>query len=106
MVIRWPHRVVFTLIESIPVQDENGDWIPNNTEATIETPCRAEPNGSGKLVITEDGSDLVYSWLVFTKVIDRLPFGTPVKVYDGNELFVTGTIKKFSKDQKHCRIWL
>jgi len=106
MLDKRPHILKYAVISS-PVQDANGDWLPGETEALNEVLCRAEANGSGKYVASEDGANIVYSWQLFADLgTERIPFGTSVDIFKGEEKFATGTVKLFVEDQKKCRIWL
>lgn len=109
MLNKRPHILKYVNSVNVePERDENGDWIVSDVVSElIEIGCRAEPNGTGQMINTEDGVTLMYSWTVFLGIETlRIPFGTEVKLFEGSEEVSSGTVKRFSRDQKHCRLWL
>lgn len=110
MLNKRPHILTYLKDTSStePYQDNNGDWvIPDNEPVVVEILCRAEPNGQGKFIASEDGQNIVYSWVVYLDLgIERIPYGTEVKIFKDGDQFASGQVKLFVEGQKNCRLWL
>lgn len=109
MVAKRPHILRYQpVVATPPLQDSNGRWVVNaNTAADKLINCRAEPNGSAQTIVAEDGANIRYSYMVYTdKETEKIPFGVKIQVFSGLDLLISGKVLAFSKDQKHCRIWV
>lgn len=89
-------------------QDENGDWHPGTTtETVIELECRSEPNGEGKIITSQNGQNTVFNRVVFLdKVIEDIPFGKEVEIFNGNHLLMKGNVLLFEPYTKFCKLWV
>lgn len=108
MVEKRPHILRYTQLASDSVQDANGNWtVPATTQPENILNCRAEPNGGSQMISAEDGSEVRFGWTIY---LDgdalRIPFGLKIQVFNGLDLILTNKVLRFSKDQKHCRIWV
>lgn len=106
---RFPHILKFTIVTGQdPYKGSDGQWVtPTHTENNREVECKAEPNGTGKMVQGEDGVQVIYSWLIFTdSELEKLGFGQEIKVYSGTELIASGIVKLHSRSRMNTRIWL
>lgn len=73
----------------------------------VEFECRITPNGAGKEVASSDGRHVVYSYLIHANNnAYELPFGTDVKVYQGDKLIAEGKVLNFWSNQLNVRVWL
>lgn len=98
-----------TSVTSGAKQDSNGDWIPGTTTTTTyELPCRVEPNGSGKVLKSNDGQDIYYSWTVYLdKIPAELVSGIEVELYDrAGVKYGEGIAKLAFGYQKNAVIWV
>ncbi len=88
--------------------DANGDPIPGTpVETTHEVSCRAEPNGGGKMVKSNNGQDVVYSYKIFLDAIpDGIGYGTFLELFGNGQKFGEGTAILPFGYQKHAAIWV
>lgn len=107
MVSQYPYKL-FRFVSVEAQQNEYGDLIPGASGWVFHSMCRDEANTQGKQVIKEDGQAHVYDALIqMPKTALDIAAGTPVQVrnVDGTTR-VSGELKRFRKDQMHCRAWL
>jgi hypothetical protein len=115
MVKQYPH-ILF--IDPTPEDSlgENGEWLigttnSGNPEWELFSECREEPSGAaGNTGGNEDGVFTKFSSIIFLpKTVDQFFFshGTRVRVTgtDGEERLI-GTVKRFSSDHFHNRVWV
>lgn len=103
---RFPHNLYIADAPSATI-GTTGDWSVADGSYLLVSECREEPNGSGGTVRLTDGSERMFSSMIY------LPLGiTGIKA--GAKLYVTdqdgtmrfeGEVLRFSPDQKHSRIW-
>lgn len=89
-------------------RNDDGDWVkPAASTVDVTVECRAEPNGSGRKVSSQDGSEVVYSWTVYagpeTAII---PFGTKLQLFKDGVKFGEGTLKLFSAATLNVKIYV
>ena len=111
MVNQRPHILKYALLDASEAsfQDVNGDWIkPANTSTPKQLGCRAEHNGRGDTIPTEDGSVMSFAWKVYLDAkIEEIPYGTKVEVFKGTKLIAFGKVKSFDGEgQLNTKLWL
>jgi len=88
--------------------DEDGNLIidPIATE-TVSLRCRAEANTKGQYLISDDGHQVEYDWVIyFPHQANEIPYGTPIQVTRNGTLRATGIIKRSVVDQLNARAWV
>lgn len=107
MVAQYPY---YLFVLSVPpvAFDANGNAIKGTTAWVKWGKCRDEANSKGQTINLVDGKAHVYDSLIQApKGITGLLHGTKIEVRDKDGLVrVSGTVKRFQKDQMHCRIWV
>ncbi len=110
MVKNRPHILKYKTVStsSEPYQDDDGNWvIPENSEFENVVKCRAEPNGTGRVIAGEDGKSIVYSYTIYLpKDIKSLNYGQKVDVLLNDDIIASGTVMMFSRGQMNSRIWI
>lgn len=102
-----PHTLRYKLPASAPTQDNDGNWIPGAAGEDVSIPCRYEPNGSAKVIAGQDGTSVLYNGVVYLdKSVTAIGYGTPVNVYDGDDLVSSGSVIRFSAGQMNARLWV
>ncbi|MVM35265.1 hypothetical protein GO755_34910 [Spirosoma sp. HMF4905] len=89
--------------------DANGNFQESGITWTIASPCRDEANSGGNRVQLTDSSTVVYESLIqLPKSCPDIAVNTPIRVMamDQSTIRVKGEVKRFSRDQLHCRIWI
>lgn len=108
MINQYPDELIFKAIQAESVYDQDsGTWtIPDNTDYTI-IKCRAEINGNGETVYSNDGGELKYSYIVY---LDRscplFKYGQFVEIINSDGIIFSGTVKAFKRGQLNARLWL
>ncbi len=106
MVIQYPHILKSTSVNAGTI-DDNGDYVPGTGNTETEQPCRAESSDGNGYLNMPDGKRTDYSWIVYLpQDAARVLTGTKAVVMDGLETILTDTVKRFSRGQLNCRIWL
>lgn len=83
----------------------SGHYQPGTT-VTHEIEGRAEANGKGSLVRTDDGAQIVYDWSFYSGPIDiDLPHGAKATLLHNTGKWI-GTLKRAAANQKGTQIWL
>lgn len=105
MVVRqYPHKITATW--GNVSQDENGDWI-TSSGGTFESDCRAEPNGEGKTLTGEDGSQLYFHFSVYLpKTSEIIPVGAQIKIELAKNSVVKSTLKRQHNGQFNTQLWV
>lgn len=102
--VRHPHTLVLSWKEEGTFS--GGDYSPG-TAASQTIEGRAEANGKGNLIRTEDGAQIVYDWTFHCRPADfDAPFGADAELKQGSATFWKGKLKRQANAQKHTRIWL
>ncbi len=99
--VRYPDTLVLTY-------QEDGTFSSGNYTAgdeVIETiKGRAEANGKGDLIRTEDGAQIIYDYMFYCDKQDfTAPFGSNANLNSGQW---TGTVKRHANHQTTAQIWL
>jgi hypothetical protein len=107
VVRQYPHTLQYITPGTPAYQDAEGYWVEGEPGSLEELRCRLEPAGAGALLTTADGQQVAFRYSVFfPKGTDRLPYGTEVKVFSGEELLAEETVLQFSKGQLSAKAWL
>ncbi|WP_144038198.1 hypothetical protein [Sphingobacterium sp. 1.A.4] len=102
-----PHRLIATLIDGEGVYDPDLAEMVSGEERVIEFDCRVSPNGKGAEVKRQDGKMVVYSYLIHaSKEVEKLPYGTKVRVFEGDVLKAEGEVIQSFSNQMNTRIWV
>ncbi len=105
MVKQYPHKLKASYVNG-SLQDTDGNWL-TGPDTIVERPCRAEPNSRNALVTAADGKQIVYEYVLYMQLpMETIPLATELKVYNGEELLCTNTVKRFERGQLNARIWL
>lgn len=107
MVKQYPH-ILYKKVSIQGTRDTNGDWIAGSDTWEKVGYCREEPNYKSQLVHNENGSKYVFEWVIYLpKKTKTLKEGDEVKVLDNQEnKLLQKSVKRFSRGQLNCRIWL
>jgi len=107
MVIQYPHIATITIPGVEATQDANGNWIAGTEGSTFAQMCRAESSSGNGYINGADGTKIEYSWIIyFPTGITLIKVGSKVTVINGTEEVLTDTVKRFSRGQLNCRIWV
>ncbi|WP_231489911.1 hypothetical protein [Pedobacter sp. Leaf170] len=109
MVVQYPNDLKYSSSSAESVYDqESGTW--SAASPGVEQPfikCRAEMNDKGRLVASNDGTQLEYSYTVYmTKDCPVFNFGQIVEVHNSDGLLIKSSVKKFSRGQLNARLWV
>lgn len=112
MSIQYPHKLQY-ITAGDPYQDGNGNWV-NPSESTawlnatdLETDCRDQPNDKGVATTVVDGDVLEFGSIVFCELdVPDLKRNDRVRISHDSNVRLEGTVKRFSRDAFHCRIWV
>lgn len=98
---QYPDTIIITRSIGGSIQDEDGNWTTTPDEV-LEFKCRFVPNGAGKAVTLQDGTNYTYSYKV------AFPLGTTdIRVHDKyTRKGIDGTIKQFEVGQLHSVAWV
>ncbi len=104
MVNQYPHTIKVDW-SSAPTMDVEGNPV-KGTAQIFESNCRAEPNGSGRMIPSADGSLISYAYTVYMPIKEMvLPVGAKVTLnLYGRE--VKATVKQFNRNFFNVRLWL
>lgn len=87
--------------------DQNGNYIRVEPKFEFSCFCRADANAAGKKVQDEDGSHIVYSFVIYAgKECPDISIGTLVKVIDGNREVCFSQVIYFVRNRKNCILWV
>ncbi|WP_262246960.1 hypothetical protein [Parapedobacter soli] len=112
MSVQYPHKLQY-ITSGDPYQDADGNWV-NPSESTdwlnatsLETDCRDQPNDKGVKMTVVDGEVLEFGSVVYCELdVPDLSRGDRVRINHGSKVRLEGTVKRFSRDEFHCRIWV
>lgn len=104
--VQYPHTLK-TLTVGTDATYVNGTWIAGTPAAEIEEPCRAESSTGDGYLTQADGKRIDFSWVVYFPLsVTKKGIGEKIKIFDGEELIVTDSVKRFSRGQLNARAWL
>jgi hypothetical protein len=106
MVEQYPDTAIVTIVYGSTTL-QNGDIIPGSTsEKTFK--CRQEPAGKGGFIIAADGTQIAFSSTVYAGVnTSEVTEGARVQITNrAGETVLIGTVKRFSRGQLNCRLWV
>jgi hypothetical protein len=107
MVSQYPYTL-YVLTTTAVTFDSNGNAVKGTTSWVEWGKCRDEANSKGQTINLVDGKASVFDSLIQApRNISGLIPGLKVEVKDkAGSLRLSGTVKRFQKDQMHCRIWV
>lgn len=106
MVRQYPYRL-WAFVTDEPAKTETGDYKKPNTVWQDMAKCRDESNTQVRTVTLQDSSSLAFDAVVYLpKSAVKLEEGTQIEVRDGDTVRLAGTVKRFSNEQLHCRLWV
>ena len=102
---QYPDSIVITTAAS-GSQNASGVWTAGAT-GSYSFDCRAEVNGTGKRIPSNDGALIDYSFLVFLPVMTTIipPESDYVLTLLSNST-ITGKVKRAFNGQLNSRLWL
>lgn len=107
MVVQYPHKATFTISGSEATQDSNGDWQAGTPDIETTVDCRAESASNNGYIASVDSVKIDYSWIVYLPLnTAMIKVGTSVSVINDTEEILKDTVKRFSRGQLNCRVWL
>ena len=107
MVKQYPYEL-YIFESSGDHQDENGDWQNGTSGWVLVSKCRDESNTkSAQIKLSDETAYTFESLIQLPKSCPTIEIGllSEVRDSDGN-VRVKGTVRRFSKDQLHTRLWL
>lgn len=109
MIIQYPHILKFNIVTGgYEEVDDNGDTIiVSGTTSTVEIKCRFEPNSDGERIVSADGEQLDFGWIVYMP-LDQIAVesGTVIRGYNGDDLIAEGDVKRYNQGQLNARLWV
>ena len=103
--VQYPDNIVITTSAS-GSQNASGVWTAGAT-GSYSLDCRAEVNGTGKRIVSDDGALIDYSFQVFLPVMTTvIPPGSDFVLSALSNGTITGKVKRSSNGQLNSRIWL
>jgi hypothetical protein len=99
---QYPHSVTFNWNSPATQDEERGNMVPGEAH-TITSDCRAEPNGGGRTIPSQDGTLINYSYILYLPIRQFIPAGSKavLSIVD-KEL----TVKSSHVGFFNTRIWL
>lgn len=103
--VRYPHTLAVSWQTDGGFNDDTGNYEPGESE-TLTIGGRAEANGKGNLIRTEDGAQIVYDWTFYFEPIEKeIPFGAEATLTHDTGVY-KGTVKRADVAQVSARLWL
>ena len=103
--VQYPDNIVITTSASAS-QNASGIWTSGAT-GSYSLDCRAEVNGTGKRIPSDDGALIDYSFQVFLPVMTTvIPPGSDFVLTALSNGAITGKVKRSSNGQLNSRLWL
>lgn len=112
MVTQYPHTATMVTPGTEATQDADGNWQPGTPDVTTTASCRAESSTGDGYISGVDGNKIGYTWIVYLPSgTQKVKVGTSIVVVGpgiegGTETILEDTVKRFSRGQLNCRIWL
>lgn len=106
MVKQYPYDLYLVSLSSGGT-DENGFPLPQAPIDTFVSKCRDEINTMARTVLTVDGAAYAYDYLIQLPLnCPDIPAGKNIKVKSGSFVRIDAEVKRFQRDQMHCRAWV
>ncbi|MEN0095898.1 MAG: hypothetical protein AAGB30_10985 [Pedobacter sp.] len=108
MIRQYPDIIFYPSYEGESEYDQaSGTWVTSGGPGTSSIGCRAELNSKGEMVLSNDGTELAYTFIVYLPAgSPGFEFGQEVYVVDQSGSKFTGTVKLFKRGQLNARLWL
>lgn len=88
-------------------KDENGFETEGNTEWVFHSKCYDQVLGKGVEFQHQNGKSVTcYSKVFMPEGTEEVLEGVKIEVRDGESVRLHGIANRFTKDVKHCRLWL
>ncbi len=105
MVRQYPYQL-WAFVTDEPAQNDNGDFQKPTSDWQNVAKCRDEANTQVRTVVLTDSSESGFDTVIYLpKSTAKLAEGTPIEVRDGTTVRLAATVKRFTKEQLHCRLW-
>jgi hypothetical protein len=103
--VRYPDTIAITVAAS-GSQNASGIWVAG-ASGYYSLDCRAEVNGSGKKIASDDGSLIDYAFDVYLPAMTTvIPAGASFSLAALNNGTIRGKVKRASNGQLNSRLWL
>lgn len=103
---QYPDSIVIT-VNPDPSESSGVYTAATGTSSVYTFSCRAEVNGSGKKIISHDGSQIDYLFDVYLPVTTSvIPHGSDFVLTCLNNGVIKGSVKRASNGQLNSRLWL
>jgi hypothetical protein len=109
MIIQYPHLLKYDIVTGgYEEVDENGDTvIVPGSKSIVEIKCRFEPNADGERIVSADGEQLEFGWIVYMPVSSpEVPNGAQITGFNSDKVIAKGNVKRFSRGQLNARAWV
>lgn len=109
--VQHPHVIKYQLKTPTagPTRNADGDLLPGtSTTVSIDEPCRVQPSVRSSYIISEiDGQRIEFNSIIYLgRYCTGLPIGQMVEVFEGDNLILKGSIKRFHRGQIQARAWI
>jgi|SRR5215217_5612852 len=84
----------------------DGDPVEPVSDYVTHAKCRDEANSGAKQINVDGTSHIFQALIQLPKGTAEVKVGTRVRVVQGTDIRLLGTVKSFRSDQLHCRIWV
>ncbi len=103
--VRYPHTLAISWTGEGSFNEDTGNYDPGES-VSLTLKGRAEANGKGNLIRTEDGAQIVYDWtFYFEPITENIPFGAAATLTHETGTY-NGTVKRADVAQVSARLWL
>lgn len=104
--VQYPDSIVI-MVNPDPIEVNGVYTAATGTPTAYTFSCRAEVNGSGKKIISEDGTQIDYLFDVYMPaMVAVIPRGADYVLTCLNNGVMKGTVKRASNGQLNSRLWL
>lgn len=104
--VQYPDSIVIT-VKPDPTEVNGVYTAATGASTTYTFSCRAEVNGSGRKIISDDGSQTDYLFDVYMPITTVvIPRGADYVLTSLNNGVTKGVIKRASNGQLNSRLWL
>lgn len=107
MIVQYPDTLKINTVGTSSFNSSTGNYTSGTAAAEVEQTCRAESSDGNGYITGSDGKRIDFGWIVYMPLsAPKIAIGSKVSVYKGAELILTDTVKRFSRGQLNCRVWL
>lgn len=106
MVTLYPYTL-WALATDPLTKSATGDAVKPNQVWQSQSVCRDEQNAAGQSVTLVDSTTITPSAVIYLPLsAPDLVAGTAIEVRKLEVVRLKGTVKRFSRDLMHCRLWV